>query len=110
MCKFSLVFESSLVTIQLLRQQKELIGAEGVDLEFEDGAIREIARMAAQLNKTVENIGARRLHTVLERIMESISFDAAEMDEGSKVVVNKQLIEERLVDVTKKADVSRYIL
>lgn len=60
-----------------------MIGAEGIDLVFEDEAIREIARMAAQLNKTVENIGARRLHTVLERIMESISFEAAEMEHGS---------------------------
>lgn len=68
---------------QLLRQQIELIGAEGVQLEFEDDAVREIARMAFQLNKTVENIGARRLHTVLERIMETISFEAAEMDMGS---------------------------
>ena len=68
--------------MQLLRQQVELIGAEGVELEFEDEAVREIARMAAQLNKTVENIGARRLHTVLERIMETISFDAAEMEQG----------------------------
>ena len=67
----------------LVRQQIELIGAEGVTLTFEDDAIREIARMAAQLNKTVENIGARRLHTVMERIMENISYDAAEMDEGT---------------------------
>jgi len=52
-------------------------------LEFEDEAVREIARMAAQLNKTVENIGARRLHTVLEKIMETISFDAAEMEKGA---------------------------
>ena len=50
---------------------------------FEDEAVREIARMAAQLNKTVENIGARRLHTVLERIMEAISYEAAEMEKGS---------------------------
>jgi ATP-dependent HslUV protease ATP-binding subunit HslU len=68
---------------QLLRQQKALIGAEGVELEFDDEGIKEIARMAAQLNKTVENIGARRLHTVLERIMEEISFAAAEKEEGS---------------------------
>jgi len=94
----------------LLRQQRELIGAEGVELEFEDEAVREIARMAARLNKSVENIGARRLHTVLERIMETISFDAAEMDEGSKVVVDKALVEERLKEVTMNADVSRYIL
>lgn len=94
----------------LLRQQIELIGAEGVELEFEDDAIKEIARMAALLNKTVENIGARRLHTVLEKIMESISFDAAEMDKGTKVVVNKAVVEERLKHITMKADVSRYIL
>jgi ATP-dependent HslUV protease ATP-binding subunit HslU len=51
-------------------------------LDFEDEAVREIARMAALLNKTIENIGARRLHTVLERIMETISFEAAEMEQG----------------------------
>jgi ATP-dependent protease HslVU (ClpYQ) ATPase subunit len=66
-----------------VRQQVALIGAEGVTLDFEDDAIREIARMAAQLNKTVENIGARRLHTVMERIMENVSFEAAELDAGS---------------------------
>jgi len=94
----------------LLRQQRELIGAEGVHLEFEDEGVREIASMAAKLNKSIENIGARRLHTVLERIMESISFDAAEMEDGTKVVVNKALVQERLHEVTMKADVSRYIL
>lgn len=94
----------------LVRQQVELIGAEGVDLVFEDEALREIARMAALLNKTVENIGARRLHTVLERIMETISFEAAEMEEGSTVTVTKETVEERLSSVTKKMDVSRYIL
>mmetsp|Transcript_34056 Transcript_34056/g.80159 ORF Transcript_34056/g.80159 Transcript_34056/m.80159 type:complete len:544 (-) Transcript_34056:303-1934(-) len=94
----------------LVRQQVELIGAEGVELVFENEALREIARMAAMLNKTVENIGARRLHTVLERIMESISYDAAEMDTGSTVTVTKQTVEERMQSVTKKMDVSRYIL
>ena len=94
----------------LVRQQIELIGAEGVELVFEDEALREIARMAAMLNKTVENIGARRLHTVLERIMETISFDAAEMEDGSTVTVTKATVEERLQSVTKKMDVSRYIL
>lgn len=69
--------------IQLIRQQIELIETEGVELVFEDDAIRAIARMAAQLNKTVENIGARRLHTVIERIMENLSFDAAEQEEGT---------------------------
>jgi len=94
----------------LVRQQVELIGAEGVQLSFDDDALREIARMAAMLNKTVENIGARRLHTVLERIMETISFDAAEMEDGSSVTITKETVEKRLESVTKKMDVSRYIL
>jgi len=94
----------------LVRQQVELIGAEGVELVFEDEALREIARMAAVLNKTIENIGARRLHTVLERIMETISFEAAEMEDGSNVVVTKETVEERLLSVTQKMDISRYIL
>lgn len=86
------------------------MGTEGVELEFSDEAIREIARMAAQLNKTVENIGARRLHSVLERVMETISFDASEMEKGSKLTVDKESVQKRLKDVTMKADVSRYIL
>lgn len=94
----------------LVRQQIELISAEGVELIFDEEALREIARMAALLNKTVENIGARRLHTVLERIMESISFEAAEMDDGSIVTITKETVEDRLKDVTMKTDVSRYIL
>ncbi len=66
--------------------------------------------MAALLNKTVENIGARRLHTVIERIMEQISFEAAEMEKGSIIKVEKSLVEERLSDVLVKSDLSRYIL
>jgi len=94
----------------LLRQQIELIKTEGVTLTFEDDAIREIARMAALLNRTVENIGARRLHTVMERIMESLSFEAAEMEEGSAITVNKELVQERLSDVLVASDLSKYIL
>ena len=95
----------------MIRQQVELLKTEGVDLVFEDEAIREIARMAAALNKSVENIGARRLHTVMERIMEEISFQAAEEGmEGNRVVVDKAVVEDRLKDITKKSDVSRYIL
>jgi ATP-dependent HslUV protease ATP-binding subunit HslU len=66
--------------------------------------------MAALLNKTVENIGARRLHTVIERIMEELSFKAAEMEKGSVLTVDKKLVEERLADVTTKSDLSKYIL
>jgi ATP-dependent HslUV protease ATP-binding subunit HslU len=94
----------------LVRQQIDMIATEGVTLTFEDEAIREMARMAAMLNKTVENIGARRLHTVMERIMEELSFAAAEMERGAHLVVDKALVERRLADVVKKTDISKYIL
>jgi ATP-dependent HslUV protease ATP-binding subunit HslU len=94
----------------LVRQQIDMIGTEGVELSFDDDAIREIARMAAELNKSVENIGARRLHTVMERIMEELSFQAAEMEKGSKIKVDKALVEQRLAEVVKKTDISKYIL
>jgi ATP-dependent HslUV protease ATP-binding subunit HslU len=88
----------------------ELIATEGVSLVFEDDAIREIARMAAQMNKTVENIGARRLHTVIERMMEEISYDAAEMEEGEVITVTKKLVQDRLSDALVASDLSRFIL
>lgn len=96
--------------LQLIRQQIELLATEGVSLKFEDDAIREIARMAALVNRSVENIGARRLHTVIEHIMEQLSFDAAEMEEGSELIVKKELVEKRLKDVATSNDLSRYVL
>lgn len=94
----------------LVRQQVELIGTEGIELVFEEEAIRELARMAAHFNKTIENIGARRLHTVIERIMEELSFEAAELEKGSKLVVDKALVQKRLKEVVEKTDLSKYIL
>jgi len=95
----------------VLKQQVELIATEGVTLTFENDAILEIARIAAQMNKTVENIGARRLHTVIERIMEEISFNAAEeMKEGEEIIVTKALVQERLSDALVASDLSRFIL
>ncbi len=94
----------------MVRQQVELLSTEGVKLEFEDEAIREVARMAALLNKTVENIGARRLHTVIERIVEELSFQAPEMDEGATVKVTKDLVEERVSDMLVQSDLSKFIL
>jgi ATP-dependent HslUV protease ATP-binding subunit HslU len=99
-----------MLTLQLVRQQIELIATEGVTLEVQDDAIREMARMAALLNKTVENIGARRLHTVMERIMEDLSFQAAELGAGNTLVVDKKLVEDRLSEVMTKTDLSKYIL
>ncbi|GAX13189.1 ATP-dependent HslUV protease ATP-binding subunit HslU [Fistulifera solaris] len=93
----------------LVRQQVELLATEGVTLIFEDAAIREMARMAAKLNQTVENIGARRLHTVMERIMEELSFQAAE-SEGETLTVDVALVQERMSSVTQKLDLSKFIL
>lgn len=91
-------------------QQIELIKTEGVTLTFDDDALREIAKNAAHLNRTVENIGARRLHTVMERIMEEISFQAAEMEKDEEVTVTKELVKERLSDILMTSDLSKYIL
>jgi len=94
----------------LIRQQVELLATEGVTLEFENDAIKEIARMAALVNRNVENIGARRLHTIMERVMEELSFDATELGEGSFLTVKKALVEKRLSDIVSSTDQSRYIL
>ena len=69
----------------VVRQQQALIATEGVDLNFKDEAVKEVARVASECNRTVENIGARRLFSVMERIMDEHSFDAADMDEGTEV-------------------------
>lgn len=94
----------------LVRQQIAMIGTEGITLTVNDDAIREMARVAALLNRTVENIGARRLHTVMERTMEELSFQAAEMERGTVLTVDKKLVEDRLSEVTKSTDLSKYIL
>ena len=62
----------------MIKQQKALLSTEGVDVHFTDAAIKEISQVAEEVNTTVDNIGARRLHTILERILEQISFDAPE--------------------------------
>ena len=111
-CSFHIEITDSnniFIFLQLIRQQVSLIATEGVTLKFEEEAIREIARMGALINRTVENIGARRLHTVIERVMENLSFEAAEMEE-KELVVDKKLVQDRLSDVLVTSDLSRYIL
>merc|ERR1711871_279417 len=93
----------------LIRQQVELLKTEDFELEFSDDAIREVAKIAATGNKTVENIGARRLHTVLERIVEEISFDAPDQ-RGDKLVVDAELVRERLDDMMIQSDLSKFVL
>jgi len=93
----------------LIRQQKELLATENFKLELDDDAIREMARVAAEVNKTVENIGARRLHTVIERIVEEISFDAPEK-QGEVFTVDKKYVKERVSDMLLTSDLRKYIL
>jgi ATP-dependent HslUV protease ATP-binding subunit HslU len=93
----------------LLKQYVALMATEGVELAFADDAIAEIARIAASVNERTENIGARRLHTVLERLLEQISFDAPEM-QGQSFRIDAAYVHERLNQVLANEDLSRYIL
>jgi ATP-dependent HslUV protease ATP-binding subunit HslU len=93
----------------LIRQYAALLETEGLHLEFGEDAIQEIARIAADVNERTENIGARRLHTVLERLLDEISFDAPEMKVKS-VSIDAQYVRDRLSPILKNEDLSRYIL
>lgn len=93
----------------LIRQQVELLRTENVTLKFTDEAIREIARVAFVTNKTVENIGARRLHTIIERVIEEISFDAPEQ-KGEVVEVSEEYVKTRVTDMLMSSDMRKYIL
>ena len=93
----------------LVKQYSALIGTEGVNLEFADDAIDAIARIAAQVNDRIENIGARRLQTVLEKLLEEISFDASERG-GSAVKIDAAYVDAQLSDIARDNDLSKYIL
>jgi ATP-dependent HslUV protease ATP-binding subunit HslU len=94
----------------LVRQYRALLATEGVTLEFGDDAIDEIALLAEQINATVENIGARRLHTILERLLEEISFTASDQPNGAVVAINAAYVRERVGALAQNADLSRFIL
>ena len=93
----------------LVKQHIALLGTEGVDLKFTDDAIKEIARIAFMANEQTENIGARRLHTVMEKLLEDQAFNIP--DSGEKeIVIDRGFVEEKFIDVIKADDVDRYIL
>jgi len=93
----------------LTRQYAELLAAEGLAVEFTRDALEQIAEVAAQANLKMQNIGARRLHTVLETLMEDLSFDAPEMA-GKAVTIDGNYVREKLKDIIEDEDLSRYIL
>lgn len=93
----------------LIRQQVEMLNTEKVELSFTDGAIREIARVAHETNRTVENIGARRLHTVIERIVEDVSFDSPDK-EGQRVEIDEAYVKSKVTEMLLSTDLKKYIL
>lgn len=93
----------------LIKQYQALMATEGVTLTFNDKAIDEIARLATDINRTVENIGARRLHTVMEYLLDDISFSATERD-GETYAVTEELVEKTLAKLAGNTDLSKFIL
>jgi ATP-dependent HslUV protease ATP-binding subunit HslU len=93
----------------LTRQYAALLATEGVEVNFLDDGVEEIARIAGDVNERTENIGARRLHTVMERLLEEISFDADRM-RGARIPVDARYVREKLEGVARDEDLSRYIL
>ncbi len=93
----------------LIKQYSALIGVEGVNLTFADDAIEAIADISAEINQGVENIGARRLHTVMEKLMEEISFDASERS-GESITITAETVSANVADLAKNADLRKFIL
>ncbi|MEJ2699384.1 MAG: ATP-dependent protease ATPase subunit HslU, partial [Desulfuromonadales bacterium] len=93
----------------LIRQYTALLATEGIELVFTEDAVHEIARTAAAVNERTENIGARRLHTVIEKLVEDLSFDAPERQER-RIEIDAAYVQSRLAEIVKDEDLSRYIL
>jgi len=93
----------------LLRQYKALLGTEGIDLEFSPEAVTEMALLAERMNAEMENIGARRLHTMIEHLLEEISFEAPEQQQGT-IPVTPEFVHERLDPLITDSDIRRYLL
>lgn len=94
----------------LIKQYTELLKTEGVDIIFTDDAIRSIARIAYEVNESVENIGARRLHTILTTLLEDILFDVPDVITEKLITITPQIVDERLEKIVRNRDLSRYIL
>ena len=93
----------------LTKQQVALMATEGVELRITSDAVDALAEIAANVNQTTENIGARRLHTIMEKVIESLSFDAPEMS-GKAVVIDASYVNDRLAEIVKDEDLSKFIL
>jgi len=93
----------------LTKQYVALLDTEGIKLEFTTDALEEIAIFSAKVNESTENIGARRLHTIMERVLDKLSFEAPDMKEKN-VTIDREYVRKTLVDIVQDTDLSRYIL
>ena len=93
----------------LIKQYKALLKTENVDLEFSEDGIDTIANLASEVNSSVENIGARRLHTIIEKVLDDISFNATDKA-GETVTVDKKFVQDNLGNLVKDTDLSKFIL
>ena len=93
----------------LIKQYKALLKTEGVDLDFSDNGIDMLAKLSTEVNSTVENIGARRLHTIIEKVLDEISFTASDKA-GQKIKIDKDYVKNNLGDLVKDTDLSKFIL
>lgn len=93
----------------LIKQYVELLNTENIELVFTDDSIQEIAETAQYVNESTENIGARRLHTIMEKMLDDISFEAPDMTE-EKIVIDAKYVKDKIADIVKNRDLSRYIL
>jgi ATP-dependent HslUV protease ATP-binding subunit HslU len=94
----------------LIKQYSALLGAEGIMVDFTENAIDELAEIAYQVNSSTENIGARRLHTIVEKVLEELSFEASELPRDYTVTINREYVQQRLGNVIQNQDLARYIL
>ena len=93
----------------LIKQYKALLETENVNLKFTDDGIDTIASLATEVNSTIENIGARRLHTIIERVLDEISFSATDKS-GEDVIVNSDYVKKNLGQLVKDTDLTKFIL
>ena len=93
----------------LIKQYKALLKTENVDLEFPDDGIDTIANLATEVNSSVENIGARRLHTIIEKVLDEISFTATDRS-GEKLIIDSDYVKKNLGELVKDTDLSKFIL
>lgn len=94
----------------IIKQYSALLSTEGINVNFSENAIEEIAQIAYNVNSSTENIGARRLHTIVEKVLDELSYEASELPDDYEVIINKEYIQKRVGDVAKNLDLSKYIL